>query len=155
MTHGLRSNDDQLLLGRRVVIALVDTVDKKTRSKIMSRVRSKNTRPEMVVRRRVHAAGYRYRLHRKDLPGSPDLTFSRFKIVVFVHGCFWHGHGCDRCRMPSTNSSYWRSKIERNKQRDRKNQAELKSLGWDVHIIWECDLEGGINRLLDVLGRSK
>ena len=118
------------------------------RSWVMSRVRSTNTKPEMYVRSRVHRAGYRFRLHRKDLPGSPDLTFPRYRVVAFVHGCFWHWHGCKRSRMPASNREYWEKKIGRNVERDRSNLEKLHSLGWAVFIIWECELDEGTDRLI-------
>ena len=118
----------------------------------MRQVRSVNTKPEMIVRSALHAAGYRFRLHRRDLPGNPDLVFPRYKVAVFVHGCFWHWHGCKRSRMPATNRDYWESKIARNVERDRETMTQLAALGWDVHVIWECDLKTGIDELTGNLG---
>ena len=107
----------------------------------MRAVKSKDTSPEMAVRRLVHALGYRYRLHRSDLPGKPDLVFGPRRKVIFVHGCFWHGHGCARGnRIPKSNTDYWKAKISRNKARDLKTQSELKALGWRSLTIWECEL---------------
>ena len=112
------------------------------RSRTMRAVKSRDTVPEMIVRRMVHAMGKRYRLHRADLPGKPDLTFPRLKKIIFVHGCFWHGHDCKRgARLPKENSDYWANKINRNKDRDAKTQASLQIMGWDVLIIWECQLK--------------
>jgi len=106
----------------------------------MRQVRSEDTKPEMRVRRLTHRMGYRYRLHRKDLPGKPDLVFPGRKKVIFVHGCFWHGHDCPAGRkIPKTNQAYWTNKLNRNKERDRINQAKLRELGWDVLVIWECE----------------
>lgn len=111
------------------------------RSRIMRAVKAKDTKPEMVVRRLVHSLGYRYRLHRRDLPGCPDLVFSPRRKVIFVHGCFWHGHDCKRgARQPKTNPDYWRQKIERNRTRDNSAQEALKDAGWDVLTIWECEV---------------
>lgn len=108
----------------------------------MRQVKSKDTGPEMLVRRTVHGMGYRYRLHRKDLPGTPDIVFPRRKKVIFVHGCFWHGHTCKRGnRLPKTNQEYWKPKIEGNKQRDKKNEESLRNMGWDVMTIWECEVK--------------
>lgn len=121
------------------------------RSRIMARVKGKNTAPELKVRKAVHAAGFRFRLHRNDLPGKPDLVFSRFRIAVFVNGCFWHWHGCKRSRMPKSNSEYWAAKIERNVIRDRCNMDLLRQAGWDVHVIWECELREGIGTLIRML----
>lgn len=114
------------------------------RSAVMRAVKSRDTKPEMVVRRAAHALGYRFRLHRKDLPGSPDLAFPRFKKAIFVHGCFWHGHDCARgARKPKTNAAYWEQKIARNKARDARVRGELAALGWESLTIWECELKRG------------
>jgi DNA mismatch endonuclease (patch repair protein) len=113
------------------------------RSAIMRSVKSTGTKPEMAVRRLVHRLGYRFRLHSKDLPGTPDLVFPRLRKVVFVHGCFWHGHGCVRGnRTPESNRDYWVAKIGRNRERDRISQALLRAQGWAVHIVWECRMRG-------------
>ena len=105
----------------------------------MRAVRSRDTTPEMIVRRAATALGYRYRLHKADLPGKPDLVFGPRRKVVFVHGCFWHGHDCPRgARTPKTNVDYWRAKISRNVARDRNNVATLERAGWRVLTIWEC-----------------
>ncbi len=129
----------------------MDTFTKKERSAIMRAVKSKNTAPEMKVRKAIHSAGFRYRLHSPKVPGSPDLVFTRYRLVVFVHGCFWHWHGCKRCRMPSSNKAYWERKIKRNVERDRNVEIQLKSLGWKVMIIWECSLPVGIKKVLKTL----
>lgn len=114
------------------------TVDPE-RSRIMRAVKSRDTATEMTVRRLVYAMGYRYRLHRKDLPGKPDLVFQSRRKVIFVHGCFWHGHDCKRgARVPKTNSAYWENKITRNMERDNQHAEELKRAGWRVLVIWEC-----------------
>lgn len=108
----------------------------------MRAVKGRDTTPEMMVRRMVHAMGKRYRLHRDDLPGKPDLTFPRLKKIIFVHGCFWHGHECKRgARQPKENAAYWKKKIRRNKERDAESQEALRGMGWDVLIIWECQLK--------------
>src|SRR5680860_435325 len=112
-----------------------DNVDPVTRSRTMRQVKSVNTKPAMVMRRALNAAGFRFRLHRRDLPGSPDLVFPRFRAVVFVNGCFWHWHGCKRSRMPASNREYWELKIARNVERDRQTLAQLDALGWEVHVI--------------------
>ena len=107
----------------------------------MRAVKGKDTAPEMTVRRLAHRLGYRYRLHRSDLPGKPDMAFPARRKVVLIHGCFWHGHNCSRgSRMPKSNAAYWRAKIGRNLERDKTNAARLKSGGWDVLVIWECQL---------------
>ena len=121
---------------------MTDTVLPEIRSRIMRAIKNKDTGPEMIVRRMAHAMGKRYRLHRKDLPGKPDLTFPRLRKIVFVHGCFWHGHDCARgVRQPKDNAEYWARKIGRNKERDEQNVEELESMGWDILIIWECHLK--------------
>lgn len=107
----------------------------------MRAVKGSNTAPEIAVRKMAHALGYRFRLHRKDLPGCPDLVFVRLRKVIFVHGCFWHGHFCKRgARVPVTNRSYWEQKIERNRLRDSRSRRALTGLGWKSLIIWECEL---------------
>jgi len=113
-----------------------------TRSQIMAKVRSKDTKPEMVVRRLIYSLGYRYRLHRKDLPGKPDLVFYQRKKVIFIHGCFWHEHNCRAgLKKPKSNQDYWIPKLRRNVQRDKENRDLLVKLGWKVLIIWECELK--------------
>lgn len=108
----------------------------------MARVKGKNTRPELTVRSLLHSLGYRFRLHRRDLPGSPDIVLPGRKTVVFVHGCFWHGHDCKRGgRLPKANADYWVSKIGRNTARDARARAELEAQGWRVLVIWECEIK--------------
>jgi DNA mismatch endonuclease, patch repair protein len=116
----------------------------------MARILSKNTKPEMVVRRLVHGLGYRYVLHDKRLPGSPDLVFPARRQVVFVHGCFWHRHDCGRGFQPKSNATFWEAKLEGNKARDKRHLAALKSLGWRVLVVWECSTD---ERSLDALAR--
>lgn len=112
------------------------------RSKIMRPVKSRDTGPEMIVRSMVHRLGFRFRLHRDDLPGKPDLVFPRLKKVIFVHGCFWHGHSCARGnRVPVHNRRYWVEKIERNRERDRRVAELLSKSGWERKIVWECSLK--------------
>lgn len=118
----------------------MDHLTPERRSANMRAIQSKNTRPEMIVRRTAHALGFRFRLHRADLPGKPDLTFPSRRAVVFVHGCFWHGHDCVKGRrVPKSNQDYWRAKIERNKTRDVARVSELESAGWKTLCIWECE----------------
>jgi DNA mismatch endonuclease (patch repair protein) len=125
----------------------MDNLTRAQRSATMRRVRSRDTKPELVVRRLVHALGYRYRLYRSNLPGKPDLVFPRRNKAIFVHGCFWHGHDCGAgTNRPSSNLAYWRAKLLRNKRRDVNNRAALKILGWKVLVIWECQL-GNLERL--------
>lgn len=106
----------------------------------MSGIRSKNTLPEMIVRRALHARGYRYRIHVKDLPGKPDLVFPRYRSVLFIHGCFWHGHDCPLFKMPMTRTDFWEKKIGRNRENDANARAALNSMGWRVMEVWECEL---------------
>lgn len=136
---------------------MATTATKRTdpqRSRIMRAVKAKDTKPEIAVRRLVHALGYRYRLHRRDLPGRPDLVFGPRRKLIFVHGCFWHGHNCKRgARMPKANADYWRAKIDRNRERDRTNSEALRASGWDVLTIWECELGNELeNRIKTFLG---
>lgn len=134
------------------------TTSKATRSEIMRAVRSKDTGPEMIVRKLVHGMGYRYRLHQKDLPGNPDLVFPKRRKIIFVHGCFWHHHDCKRGdRKPIKNSEYWTSKIARNVERDRASINALRNYGWAVLVVWECEtllrdravLASSLNAFLD------
>lgn len=121
---------------------MVDTFTKKQRSEIMSRITSKDTQPEMCVRQVLHRLGLRFRLHRKDLPGKPDIVLPKWKTVIFVHGCFWHGHDCKRGsgkRRPKSNTNYWNPKIEGNIARDAKHAEVLASLGWRRIVIWACE----------------
>lgn len=125
----------------------MDTLSVEERSERMSRVRARNTKPEMVVRRLLHGLGYRYRLHSSSLPGHPDLVFAGRRKVIFVHGCFWHRHeGCPNCRLPKSKLDFWKPKLEENKLRDKKNQAKLRRQGWRVLVVWECQLKNP-NRL--------
>lgn len=117
---------------------MADTFSPSERSRIMAAVKEKNTSPEMVVRRIAHRLGFRFRLHVKGLPGTPDLVFPRLQRVIIVNGCFWHGHTCGRCRIPATRREYWVAKIERNMQRDRRNQRLLRRAGWRLLAVWEC-----------------
>lgn len=122
------------------------------RSHQMSLVRSKDTKPELVVRRLLHALGFRFRLHRRDLPGCPDIVLPRHKTVVFVHGCFWHQHddpSCWRSRMPKTRQEFWGRKLNANVERDSRNVAELIELGWNIVVVWECETSPRKRRILD------
>ncbi|MGH9874814.1 MAG: very short patch repair endonuclease [Pyrinomonadaceae bacterium] len=133
----------------------MDILDEKKRTEIMSRVRSCNTGPEIRVRQILHGLGYRFRIHRKDLPGTPDIVLPGCKSVILVHGCFWHRH--ERCRdatTPKTRSGFWRKKFAENVARDRRNIASLRKLGWRFLVIWECDLRNEqdlTNKLIDFL----
>ena len=120
----------------------MDTVDKKTRSRIMSSVGQKDTGPEMSLRSALHRAALRYRLHDRTLPGSPDLVFPRFDAVVFVHGCYWHSHGCYKSTVPKSRRDFWQDKFKANRARDKRNVALLRDRGWRVLTVWECILKG-------------
>src|SRR3712207_6845469 len=112
------------------------------RSAIMSLVRSKNTKPELLVRSLLHRMGYRFRLHRKDLPGSPDMVLPKYRTAIFVHGCFWHQHsGCKKATLPNQNAEFWREKFERNVRRDENAQRRLREMGWRVLVLWECEVK--------------
>ena len=118
---------------------MADRLDISVRSSLMSRIRSRDTTPEMVVRRTAHGLGLRFRLHRGSLPGCPDLVMPKHHSVVFVHGCFWHGHsGCRRSGRPTSNVSFWNQKLDGNVRRDKRNIRKLRNLGWRVLVIWEC-----------------
>lgn len=113
-----------------------------TRSRIMSKVRGKDTAPEKAVRSMLHRAGFRFRLHRRDLPGKPDIVLPKYKTVIFVHGCFWHQHtGCPAARRPSSNTDYWDKKLDANVNRDIENKRRLRGLGWQVMVVWECQIK--------------
>lgn len=120
---------------------MADIFNKDTRSRIMSRVRSKNTMPELLLRKALFARGLRYRIHVSELPGKPDIVFPRRKAIIFIHGCQWHWHGCARSRMPSTNVEYWENKIQRNRARDNEHLKKLAERGWRVLIVWECSVK--------------
>lgn len=124
---------------------MTDTVTSKRRSEIMAGIRAKGMKPEMVVRQMVHAMGYRYRLHCKDLPGKPDLVFSGRRKVIFVHGCFWHQHASPACKLsprrPQSNRDYWFPKLERNAERDAEHLERLAELGWETLVLWECEIK--------------
>jgi DNA mismatch endonuclease (patch repair protein) len=135
---------------------LADVVDPATRSRMMSGIRGKNTRPELLIRKALHARGFRYRLH-YDLPGKPDICLPKHRAVIFVHGCFWHGHGCHLFKWPATRPEFWRAKIGRNCEVDRAAEARLADLGWRVAVIWECAIKGReripVDRLMDCVAQ--
>jgi DNA mismatch endonuclease, patch repair protein len=119
---------------------MTDRLDPLRRSRLMQKVRAKDTGPERQVRSILHRLGYRFRLHRKDLPGTPDIVFARRHVVLFVHGCFWHAHGCRKGQPPKSRLEYWGPKLEANRQRDRRNIEALTLAGWHVEVIWQCEL---------------
>lgn len=122
----------------------MDVYDAKKRSAVMRAVKSRNTKPEIKVRQLLHGAGYRYRLHRKDLPGKPDIVFPGKRAAIFIHGCFWHQHaGCSHADRPASNNDYWTKKLNRNMERDQANMASLADEGWKTLILWECEIKKG------------
>lgn len=132
--------------------ALPDVVDAATRSRMMAGIRGKDTKPEMIVRRALHARGFRYRLHNRKLPGSPDLCFPKYRAVIFVHGCFWHGHGCRLFVWPKTRQAFWREKIEGNMARDQRAKRRLTKDGWRAITVWECQLRSlSSDKLADMM----
>lgn len=120
---------------------MVDVVDAKTRSRMMSGIRGKDTKPELMIRKALHARGFRYRLHASELPGKPDLVFPRYQAAIFVHGCFWHRHDCSYFKMPGTRTEFWTEKIDGNVRRDAAALAALKKAGWRCLVVWECTLK--------------
>lgn len=121
---------------------MADVLNPEQRHRCMSNIKGKDTKPEMIVRRHIHACGYRYGLHNSKLPGKPDIVLRRLKTVIFIHGCFWHGHaGCKYFRLPSTRTEFWENKINTNIERDKRNIEELERQGWHVIVIWECNLK--------------
>ncbi|WP_085705679.1 very short patch repair endonuclease [Pseudomonas sp. B8(2017)] len=130
----------------------MDIVDTATRSRMMAGIKGRNTRPEMIVRRFLHANGYRFRLHRRDLPGSPDIVLPRFRTCIFVHGCFWHRHdGCRYATTPKTRADFWQAKFTQNVERDGRARRALRADGWKVLTIWECELRSPARILGHVL----
>lgn len=136
---------------------MTDIISKEKRSWNMSRIQGRNTKPEIIVRSLLHKAGYRFRLHKKDLPGKPDIVLFKYKTIIFVHGCFWHRHlGCKYSYTPKTRTDFWESKFKHNMSRDIENITELKGLGWKVLVIWECETidEIALNSKLELLLKS-
>lgn len=136
------------------LLIMVDRVTAQRRSRIMQSVGTANTGPEMAVRRALHRRGFRYSLHRRDLPGSPDIVFPSRRKILFVHGCFWHGHSCRWGKLPKSRLEYWRPKIEANRKRDARNVKDLQDDGWGVLVVWQCELRdqpATINRIVQFL----
>lgn len=134
---------------------MVDVVSKKTRSRMMSSITGKNTKPELIVRKGLHARGFRYSLHPRRLAGKPDIFLKKYKVAVFVHGCFWHAHDCRLFKLPQTRTSFWEEKFSQNQVRDRSSQRALLDGGYRVCLIWECALKGKridyLERVFDLL----
>jgi len=137
-----------------------DPLTPEQRSWTMSRVRSKNTKPELIVRSMLHRCGYRFRVNREDLPGKPDIVLRKYRTAIFVHGCFWHRHpGCKHATMPATRMEYWRAKFDRNVQRDGRNLRLLRKAGWRVIVVWECQVmrnpRAVLQRIIRLLGNQR
>lgn len=137
----------------------MDRITAAQRSHTMSRIRSRNTKPELLVRRFLYAQGFRYRLNVRTLPGTPDIVLRKYRTAIFVHGCFWHNHSCMKGRMPSTNANYWSQKIERNQQRDVEVCEKFSQLGWYTLTVWECQLkpkirEKTLNEIVVLLNKA-
>ncbi|PEH40030.1 very short patch repair endonuclease [Burkholderia gladioli] len=132
---------------------MVDVVDSATRSRMMSGIRGRNTKPEILIRSLLHRQGFRFRLHVRDLPGKPDIVLPRYHAVIFVHGCFWHGHDCSLFKWPGTRPDFWREKIGRNRANDHKALTTLLADGWRVGIVWECALRGA-NKNIESVAKS-
>lgn len=127
----------------------MDIWSKQKRSEVMSRIRGKNTKPEMILRSHLFRQGFRFRVHQKDLPGNPDIVLPKYQMAIFVHGCFWHYHkDCREGRIPSTNSKFWKEKLERNVNRDKANIKALRKGSWKVHVVWECEIEKHLEETL-------
>ena len=132
-----------------------DILSSAKRSWVMSRVRSKDTTPERVVRSALHLAGYRFRLYRSDLPGKPDIVLPKYHAAIFINGCFWHQHpGCRKATIPQNNREFWQRKLNRTIERDKQNKIQLQRLGWKVIILWECDIKTSIDNSLEFIERS-
>ena len=150
----LGNDHKSLMFKLQYIYIMADAHSKETRSYNMSRIKSKDTKPEMIVRKFLHKNGFRYRLHVKDIPGKPDIVLSKYKTVILIHGCFWHGHqGCKYFVVPKSNLTYWLPKIEKNIKRDLDVEMELKIRGWNVIKVWECELNHNeVNSLKRLLG---
>lgn len=125
---------------------MADVVDAATRSRMMAGIRAKNTRPEMIIRKGLHARGFRYSLHPKGLPGKPDIVMPKWHVAIFIHGCFWHGHGCYLSKRPASNAAFWESKLTANRRRDELVKQQLAAAGWRTATVWECATRGRLAR---------
>jgi len=130
---------------------MTDVVDAATRSRMMSGIKGKNTKPEIQTRKALFRKGYRYRLHDKNLPGKPDMVLKKYNTVIFIHGCFWHGHDCHLFKWPKTRPAFWKKKIGRNREKDLEVTAQLKAAGWKIITVWECALKGKDRYSLDIV----
>ena len=130
----------------------MDIWSKEKRSDVMSKIRSKDTKPEKILRSKLFREGFRFRLHKKDLPGKPDIVLPKYNTIIFVHGCFWHYHKvCKEGRIPDTNSKFWKEKLFKNIERDKKHQEECEKLGWKVLVIWECEIEKELSSVMKLI----
>ena len=120
---------------------MADNFDRETRSKIMASIKSKNTKPEIIVRKLLHGLGFRFSVHKDNLPGKPDLYFRKYNLAMFVHGCFWHQHDCNKRKNPQTNKQFWKEKLRKNKERDERDIKILGKMGIRTHVIWECEIK--------------
>lgn len=132
----------------------MDIVDKIKRSEMMAGIKYKDTKGELLIRKSLHAMGFRYQLHRKDIPGRPDLVFPKFRAVIFINGCFWHAHNCHLFKWPSSRPDFWQKKITSNKNRDERNYLKCIELGWKILVIWECAFKGKTKRSLGELANT-
>ncbi|WP_081025131.1 very short patch repair endonuclease [Pseudomonas amygdali] len=130
---------------------MTDVVDSATRSRMMAGIQGKNTSPELLIRKALHARGFRFRIHAKDLPGKPDLVLPKYSAVIFIHGCFWHGHDCRYFKVPKTRPEFWLEKIRKNQARDLSQIATLQSIGWRVLVVWECAVRSMKKQKSDLL----
>ena len=126
---------------------MADNLTRDQRSKNMSRIRSKDTKPEIIVRKKLHSLGYRYSLHKKGLPGKPDIFLKKLNLAIFVNGCFWHQHGCKKSSIPKSNKIYWTDKLKKNVSKDKKNKKILLDMGFNVLTIWECEIKKNIDSI--------
>lgn len=136
---------------------MADNRTEQSRSALMARIRGRDTMPELVVRKLLHRLGFRFRLHRKDLPGKPDIVLPSRRTAIFVHGCFWHAHGCKIGQPPKSRPEFWAPKLQRNRERDAANESALAALGWNVLTVWQCEMKDAAaleRTLLDTLGRA-
>ena len=137
---------------------MADILTPEDRSELMGRIRGVDTKPELIVRRALHARGYRFRTHVRKLPGCPDLVFSRRRAVIFVHGCFWHRHGCKKTYVPKSRQEFWEAKFVGNVKRDKRDQKQLVEAGWRLLVVWECEIESdetAMDRITDFLGAPR
>ncbi|MDD9885931.1 MAG: DNA mismatch endonuclease Vsr [Gammaproteobacteria bacterium] len=132
---------------------MTDVVDSGTRSRMMSGIRGKNTKPELLIRSQLHRKGYRFRTHVAGLPGKPDIVLKRHHAIILVHGCFWHGHNCPLFKWPATRAEFWKAKIRQNRRNDNKTMTALRDAGWRICIVWECSVKGASRNIPAITGR--